>query len=122
MADIPGVWDAELDYRTRNVEWMRDAERYIPLATCVFDGSGATPTPDGRNVASITKNGTGDYTLTFVDAIPTDAFARVSLNALGVGHLHALVTASVRVKCFNISGTATDFTSVFVEVVRAGGN
>jgi hypothetical protein len=43
---------------------------------CQFDGDAATPTPnESLNVSSITDNGTGDYTLTFSNAMSSDNHA-----------------------------------------------
>ena len=46
----------------------------IAKAWCLFDGSASTITTS-FNVSSLTKNGTGDYTLTYTTALPSANYA-----------------------------------------------
>lgn len=49
----------------------------LPAAWCTFDGTGSDPiTIDaGRNVANVTKNGTGDYTINFTNNLSNANYA-----------------------------------------------
>ena len=49
----------------------------IAKAWCLFDGSASTITTS-FNVSSLTKNGTGDYTLTYTTAMPSANYAIVT--------------------------------------------
>ena len=70
-------------------------------AKCFFDGSSASPTASGAvNIASITQNGTGDYTVTFTTSI-TDPVASVSIveassNPYDIS-IHSISSSSVRI-------------------------
>ena len=70
-------------------------------AKCFFDGSSASPTASGAvNIASITQNGTGDYTVTFTTSI-TDPVASVSVveassNPYDIS-IHSISSSSVRI-------------------------
>jgi hypothetical protein len=74
-------------------------------AKCFFDGTSASPTASGAvNIASITQNGTGDYTVTFTTSI-TDPVASVSVveassNPYDIS-IHSISSSSVRI----IAGT-----------------
>lgn len=73
-------------------------------------GTGTAALGEGKYDATLTDNGTGDYTLTFVKP-----FARtpvVNVNSLTAGiqiKLHALSTTAIQIKSFAVDGTtATD--------------
>lgn len=56
-------------------------------AWVVFDGTVASPTAAaGSNIASITKNGTGDYTINFTTAMPSANYA-VAITGANSGSL-----------------------------------
>jgi hypothetical protein len=59
-------------------------ENYKCRAWVNFDGTGTVAIRAAGNVASITDNGTGDYTVNFTTAMP-DANYCVNVNARGNG-------------------------------------
>ncbi len=77
-------------------------------AKCFFDGTASSPTASGAtNIASITKNGTGDYTVAFTSSI-TDPVASVSVVNASTSNpvdasIHTITSSSVRI----ITGTNT---------------
>jgi len=62
-----------------------------------FDGTLASPTPVGRsyNVSSVTKSGTGIYTINFSSAM-TDANYAIAGGAWNTGGYHNSVTGSTK--------------------------
>lgn len=86
-------------------------------AACSFDGTLASPIPaNARNVASITKNGTGDYTLTFRNPLPVKRGLSVSLNGAAVGWNFGDTTTTIRIRTSAVTNILTDYSSVVVEV------
>ena len=82
------------------------------FARCNFNGTLATPTPSrAQNVASITKNATGDYTITFAraGAVSTKHIAVCLISAYGVWQKFAETSTTVRIRTANLSAVATDF-------------
>jgi len=98
---------------------------------CVFDGTAGSPTclSGSYNVASITKNGTGDYTFTFTSAI-TDANYTIAGSAVGstsgsyytgivsTGAANTVTTTTVRFLVYNWSTGSVDTNRVSVMGVR----
>ena len=90
-------------------------------AKCFFDGTSASPTASGAtNIASITKNQTGDYTVNFTSSI-TDPVASVSVVNASTANpvdasIHTITSSSVKI----ITGTNTsgrvDFAGVHLLV------
>lgn len=97
-------------------------------AHILFDGTG-TPAARGTpyNVASITDNGTGDYTINFSTALPSANYtwalsARTAGGPLGVNQSSttAPTASALRITVFNtLTGLATD--SDYISVMCVGG-
>ena len=68
---------------TQNIKTQMNAPGAAPMFACRawvnFDGTGAVGTNQtirkGGNVASVFKNGTGDYTINFSEAMPDEKYA-----------------------------------------------
>lgn len=112
------------------VQFTKAAVNFVK-AFAVFDGTDASPiTPDASlNVASITKNGTGDYTIAFTTALTDANFATmVSIGFGGVpsgtqndvsSFVENVSASAVRVRTIRHSSDAgEDPTLVSVTVVR----
>lgn len=91
-----------------------------------FNGTGTVSIRNSGNVSSITDNGTGDYTVNFITAMP-DANYSVSLaytneanSQHGIGFLHTLTTGSVRVQHYNAANSSqtTDKAIVAINIFR----
>lgn len=86
----------------------------VSSAWCRFDGTVAGPaiTPtQSQNVASVTKNGTGDYTITYKRALAAanNCYDHSIVGANGLLQVFAETTSSVRVRTVNLAGALTDF-------------
>lgn len=102
-----------------------------------FDGSGTVAIRDDFNVASLTDNGTGDYTLTFDTALANNDYALVTNqrldtsggapNILHTGNEHDdNTTTSAKIVCgtgnqnaAGTSGSAGDVSSIHVVICGA---
>lgn len=114
---------------TTNVVESWNGSSWIPAggsggsvqAKCFFDGTSASPTASGAtNIASITKNGTGDYTVNFTSSI-TDPVASVSaVNASTANpvdaSIHTISSSSVRILTGTNSAGLIDFAGVHLLV------
>jgi hypothetical protein len=82
-------------------------------ARCTFNGADAVPVPTkAHNVASILKNGTGDYTITFMEPANAGRQMAGNLNAAGVLVKFAESTTTIRVRTLDLTGAFADFTQV----------
>lgn len=95
-------------------------------AWCIFDGTSGSPSVTaGLNVTSITKNGTGDYTITFTSALSDANYAvSGSVNTTIAATASLLVnsntsptTTAVRIVT-TANNAAADFSRVSVVVTR----
>jgi hypothetical protein len=109
---------------TTAVAFSRINNPGIAKAWVLFNGSPATPTiRSSFNVASVTKNGTGDYTVTFTNAMADANYGiKASIgggaaNAFRCGdHLTVRTTTSCRMVCFDLAGISQDSTYFTVEI------
>lgn len=70
------------------------------------------------NVSSVTKNGTGDYTVNFTTALP-DANYSVAGQSQGIVLFQGTSsTTAYRVTTYNFAGTLTDYGTVGVSIFR----
>ena len=74
---------------------------------CQFDGDAGTPAPnESINVSSITDNGTGDYTLTFSNAMSSDNHASMGTRQWSGVLMHdAYTTTTCQYISRNAGGT-----------------
>ena len=102
------------------------ADRQV-LAWCTFDGSGSDPisSADGYNVASITDNGTGDYTVTFTNDLPNDDYALCGIGRRNTQSESLVISVSeVEQGSARITtrlGTNVLFDAIYVALVCIGG-
>jgi hypothetical protein len=99
----------------------------IAKAWVNFNGTAGTLT-NSFNVSSITKNGTGDYTITFTTAMPnanyswsgmaTDTNAyNFNFPSVGARQVGNMTTTTLRIgTSYQQSASATDFSVVMVQV------
>jgi hypothetical protein len=73
---------------------------------CTFNGTGTPAILDGYNVASITNNGTGDYTLNFDNALPNSNYCvNISSNSgVGIARVSTPTTTSIRIVTLGFNG------------------
>lgn len=93
-----------------------------------FNGTGTVAIKSSSNIASLTDNGTGDYTITFSEAMP-DANYSVSIQSLGnssvlVGYISPAniatwkLAGSLRFQLVTTTGTPTDAPDISVSILR----
>ena len=89
-------------------------------AFCTFDGTltGTNPPTSGYNVASVTRDAVGDYTVTFADPAPGGSFATIASTVSIGGSVNvstgsrSLTGTSARVTVEDSSGTGIDITPI----------
>ena len=93
-----------------------------------FNGTTASPSTirGSGNVSSVTKNGTGDYTVNFTTAM-VDANYVIEVNGyqnltnstcFAQAHGGTYTSSAVRITTMNFGGTATDMQNVSVAIFR----
>jgi hypothetical protein len=99
-----------------------------------FDGVNAGKIRAAYNVSSITKNGTGDYTVNFTNALTDANYAVAAMSQRGDGaafgnhgffaiqgtssNTLSPTASSIRLNTMNSVGSALDHTAVFVSIFR----
>ena len=90
-------------------------------AWALFNGTSGALTAGG-NVTSVTRNGVGDYTVTFTTAMQDTNYSAVASCTQGAtGYIASIGTAatgSVGIKMFGQAGTSQDSTSVHIAIFR----
>lgn len=86
-----------------------------------FNGSPAGPAltiTRGMNLSTVTKNGTGDYTLTYFRAlqVSSNIYSIQLGSAIGFHTIFSESTTTVRIKCFDSAGVAADFDNISLTV------
>lgn len=104
------------------------APRYACRAWVNFNGTGTVAIRASGNVASITDNGSGDYTINFTTAMPDAdyAYALSGENVTGGGNPKGVIVGapggraagSLRILCFDNTFTPRDHAHVCVAVFR----
>lgn len=85
----------------------------IAKAWVNFNGTGTPAIRSSYNVSSITKNGTGDYTVNFATAM-TDANYSYAIH--GISSPVAITTGSLRFTRQNVAGTNVDVADLSVNI------
>lgn len=86
-----------------------------------FNGTGTVAIRGSFNVASVTDNGTGDYTINFTDPMPDANYAAVGLASQNSGAFGVMIVSqaagSVRIETRNTASNAlTDLSTICVVV------
>ena len=96
------------------------APMYGARAWCVFNGAttGTNAPTAGGNVTSVTRNSTGNYTVTLTVALPASSGAAIVTEAATNRFANAIIasTTTVTVLVANNAGSAADGTTVSVVV------
>ena len=94
----------------------QNAYQGIAKAWVFFNGTANTIT-NSFNVGSITKNGTGDYTINFTTAMPNASFVTTALSTtIGALYGSTQTTTFVRVAGYNSSFGLADSTAYGVAI------
>ena len=86
----------------------------LAKAWCFFHGSGSVSFLDSLNAASITDNGTGDYTLGWTNSFSTGNYSSPAAGRSYVltGNLAVSTTSTLRIRVTGSGGTNTDDTNI----------
>ncbi|MBN8702409.1 MAG: hypothetical protein J0M08_05060 [Bacteroidetes bacterium] len=91
-------------------------------ATCKlqvsFDGTGTGPAlaiDRGMNVSGITKNATGDYTISFTGTLPSNPIINGLAQNAGL-QIKSTTTSSITLLTVNSAGTPTDSSRITIQV------
>lgn len=89
-------------------------------AWCIFNGAttGTNAPAAGGNVASITRNSAGNYTVTFATAMPDNNYAPAISSAASQTTISSLSAGSFVLATYNTAGVATDAALVSVSIFR----
>lgn len=71
--------------RVNTIQNTSGVEVYTLRAIVTFQGTGTVTIREGKNVSSITDNGTGDYTINFTNALPSAEYGVAVLNGMNSG-------------------------------------
>jgi len=95
--------------------WASTANSGAAKAWVNFDGTLSTPiTPRGSlNVTSITKNGTGDYTINFTNALANTNYATL----ISIGPTAGTVADTATIRSYTTSGVRI-YTAYFYDTVK----
>lgn len=111
--------------RVNSIETVTGVGRYTAAAWVNFNGTGAVAIRAAGNVASITDNGVGDYTVNFTTALADANYSATissAVNATTAGvssPIGAAPTASaLRLKAYGATFVATDSEFVNVTIHR----
>lgn len=87
-----------------------------------FNGTGSIAIRASGNVSSITDNGTGNYTVNFITALPDANYSALFTNGYvsyaNVPATSDFATGSVRVRCYNMNDVIEDSATVTMGVFR----
>ena len=73
-----------------------------------IDGTGTINLRDSFNTASLTDNGTGDYTATYSSAMNNDDYAHPLGASVGNDFVFSSATTNIRIKPFSVAGNQAD--------------
>jgi hypothetical protein len=97
------------------------ADAALLSASCVFNGTSGAIISNHLNVASVTRNGTGDYIVNFERALAIPGYSpSISLGNVGIATVFATDTTGVHIQTWNISGVITDFSWIAVNIFGCG--
>lgn len=96
-----------------------DAVKGSARAWVNFDGTGTVSIRDDYNVDSITDNGSGQYTVNFTNAMPSQNYSVAAMHETGGScdfEGSQLTTAGVEFLCRDNTGSTTDSPTVTATV------
>tara|TARA_Y100000114_G_scaffold112763_1_gene106624 strand:+ start:1210 stop:1593 length:384 start_codon:yes stop_codon:yes gene_type:complete len=80
----------------------------LAKAWSCIDGIGTINLRDSFNTASLTDNGTGDYTATYSSAMNNDDYAHPLGASVGSDFVFSSATTNIRIKPFSVGGNQAD--------------
>lgn len=110
--------------KVNTIQNQAGVEVYTAKAWVNFNGTGTVAIRASGNVASITDNGTGDYTINFATALADANYCAVALGNTASGYLirgaddfAARTTSAFRVTTYTLAGATQDSSIVNVAIL-----
>ena len=104
-----------------NLSYTLLESSFTTAAVALIDGTTGSITNDLNNTQTLTKNGTGDYTLTFTQPLAQSTYApQITLGGIGFAEVVSPKFDSIRFKTYDITGVATDFSYISLVIVGGG--
>ena len=86
-------------------------------ASCVFNGIVGGLVPGGCNVASVVRNGVGDYTIHFTNPLPAYFTPSVTLGIVGIPTIYQTDPTWLRFQTWSLAGVMVDSGYIAVNIV-----
>jgi len=99
------------DSQITEAKLASDPQQGVAKMWINFNGTGTVAVRDSFNVASITDNGTGDYTISLTNAMPNNNYCVVASSGSTAGitlYNSSPQTGSVRIDSVNYTGSNED--------------
>lgn len=94
---------------------------YTTAVVALINGTSASITNNLNNAQTLTKNGTGDYTLTFTQPLAQSTYApQITLGGIGFAEVVTPKLDSIRFKTYGSTGVATDFSYISLVIIGGG--
>lgn len=94
---------------------------YTTSAAALINGTTGSITNNLHNAQYLTKNGTGDYTLTFTQPLTQTTYApQITLGGIGFAEVTTPKLDSIRFKTYGSTSVATDFSYISLVIVGGG--
>jgi len=104
-----------------NLSYALLESSFTTAVVALIDGAAGVISNDLNNALTLTKNGTGDYTLTFTQPLAQSTYApQITLGGIGFAEVVTPKLDSIRFKTYDITGVATDFSYISLVIVGGG--
>lgn len=99
---------------------IKSPQRQMRLMAIHLDGTGTAALTQGSTQATLTDNGTGDYTLTYREPLGRAAVVVASPITAGIiCRVSASTALSCRILCFAVDGTTATDADLYVHIMGA---
>lgn len=88
------------------------------VAWVAFNGTGTPSITGQKNVAAISDNGTGDYTIHFTNALPSSVYAAAGMANNAVVDLFTRLSTAIRINVKDYNNVVADRNAIMVIVVQ----
>ncbi len=104
-----------------NLSYALLESSFTTAVVALIDGVNASITNNLNNAQYLTKNGTGDYTLTFTQPLAHSTYApQITLGGIGFAEVVTPKLDSIRFKTYGSTGVATDFSYISLVIIGGG--
>jgi hypothetical protein len=104
-----------------NLSYALLESSFTTAVVALIDGVNASITNNLNNAQYLTKNGTGDYTLTFTQPLSQSTYApQITLGGIGFAEVVNPQFDLIRFKTYDSTGVATDFSYISLVIIGGG--